>query len=70
MSAHFFKGQDVHKDILDVLTATTQKGEDLRACTKLFSTWQEHERTCGKPQISEEVIPEEQPQQDSQVSEK
>lgn len=29
---------------------------------------QEHERTCGKPQISEEVIPEEQPQQDSQDS--
>jgi hypothetical protein len=36
----------------------------------LFSTWQEHEKICGKHQISEEVIPEEQPQQDSQVGKK
>jgi len=40
------------------------------ACNKLFSTWQEHEKTCGKHQITEEVIPEEQPQQDSQVGKK
>jgi hypothetical protein len=41
-----------------------------RLCDKLFFFWQEHEKTCGKRQISQEMVPEEHPEQQSQVSEK